>query len=249
MIKYRFLIILFYYNRPNLVKNALISLKNSSYKDWELAFIDDGSEVDGESIVKDIFKDVSNIKFYKSYDTIENKLKRNGYNGSNMGKYAQESLECSNADYCIMLCDDDMLIYDYIENLNKFYNKNTNLNYSYCHIKVYNPYNVIPIEPFEKENYAQNITYPTCPYYKLDMSQISFNITQVLEFGIKFPYPHTVNIDAELFLQMYAKWGDVTFNGIDGQYKAIFDDNLMRRAGQVVGLIESDEYVYRIKLK
>jgi len=249
MKNYKFLIISFYYNRPNLVKNALLSLKNSTYANWELAFIDDGSDIPGEDIVKDIFEDTSNISFYNSYDSLEDKMKRRGYQGSNMGLYAQKALDKSNSDYGLFLCDDDMLIPDYLEKLNKFYNINPEKYYSYCHIKTYDPKELIPTEPFDKVEYKQNITESTNPFYKLDMSQVSFNVKEAQKEEIYFPYPLTVNIDAEVFLQMHQKWGDITFNGIDGEYKAIYEDNLMRRSGQVVGKRESEDYVYKIKFK
>lgn len=249
MKNFKFLVILFYYNRPNLVKNALNSLKNSEYTNWELAFIDDGSDIPGESIVKYTFSDLSNITFYNSNDSIQDKIKRNGYQGSNMGMYGQQALVDSKSDYAIFLCDDDMILPSYLGNLNTFYNINIDKNYSYCHIKVYDPKITIPSEPFDKSLYHQNITEPTCPFYKLDMSQVSFNVKETLNQGIKFPYPYTVNIDAEIFLQMYSRWGDITFNGIDGEYKAIYEDNLMRRAGDVIGKRQEDKHVFNVKIK
>lgn len=51
------LILLFYYNRPELVKNALFSIKNNNYVNWKLAFIDDGSLINGEKIVRSIFNE------------------------------------------------------------------------------------------------------------------------------------------------------------------------------------------------
>ena len=38
----KILILLFYYDRPEMVKNALKSIENSSYKNFTIAFIDDG---------------------------------------------------------------------------------------------------------------------------------------------------------------------------------------------------------------
>jgi glycosyltransferase involved in cell wall biosynthesis len=249
MKNFKFLIILFYYNRPNLVKNSLYSLKNSTYKNWELHFIDDGSDINGKDLVCGIFDDTSNITFYNSFDTLEDKIKRRGYQGSNMGKYAQESINKSTSDYGLFLCDDDMLIPNYLENLNKFYNLNPNKNYSYCHIKIYDPKKEIPSEPFKKISYKQNITKNTNPYYVLDISQVSFNVEEYKKENIRFPYPLTVNIDAEVFIQMYNKWGSIEYNGIDGQFKAIYDDNLMVRSGRVVGGHESEDFVYKIKVQ
>ena len=40
----KFLILFFYYNRPEMVLNAIKSLNKNTYKNFEIAFIDDGSD-------------------------------------------------------------------------------------------------------------------------------------------------------------------------------------------------------------
>ena len=52
----KFLILLFYYNRPEMVKNALQSINESTYTNFTIAFIDDGSEHEGKPIVHEILK-------------------------------------------------------------------------------------------------------------------------------------------------------------------------------------------------
>ena len=52
----KFLILLFYYNRPKMVLNALNSINKLSYKNFEIAFIDDGSDNPGEPVVKETLK-------------------------------------------------------------------------------------------------------------------------------------------------------------------------------------------------
>ena len=47
----KFLIVLVYYKRPKMVLNALESIKNLSYGNWQLDFIDDsGDEVFRETL-------------------------------------------------------------------------------------------------------------------------------------------------------------------------------------------------------
>src|SRR5258706_11440151 len=62
-------ILLMYYDRPNIVKNALNSIKEMNYDNWELVFLDDGSVTSGESIVKDILKDsLHKVRFFNTND-------------------------------------------------------------------------------------------------------------------------------------------------------------------------------------
>ena len=118
----KILVLLFYYNRPNLVKIALKSILEHSYSNWEIAFIDDASEIPGKTIVEELLKEhLNKIKFYNTNDSIENKLSRGQEHGSIFGKYAQIAVEESDADYVLMLCDDDALYPGYLENLNKYF--------------------------------------------------------------------------------------------------------------------------------
>jgi glycosyltransferase involved in cell wall biosynthesis len=72
------LILMPYYNRPKDVLLALSSIKNQSYKNWRLAFVDDGSDEPGEDIVRGFFeeKDLDKVIFYNTGDTKEIKQKR-----------------------------------------------------------------------------------------------------------------------------------------------------------------------------
>jgi glycosyltransferase involved in cell wall biosynthesis len=242
----KILIIIFYYNRPNLVRNALNSLKNHNYNNWEVAFIDDGSEVPGRPIVEEIFKDTSKFTFYHIPDTIEDKLNRNGVNGSLMGKYADEAIKNSEADYVLMLCDDDVLYPDYFQKLNQYFIEHPDENYVYSHVQIFDPNieDAIPELPFRE--HVLNKTDTICPYYALDMSQIAWRRQEYINYKLYFPSPHTINIDAEVFLQMHREWGNVKFSGFIGQYKAIFNDNLSHRMGRVLHVDLPDTHVFNI---
>lgn len=245
----KILILVFYYNRPFLVKNSLKSIIAQNYKNWEVAFVDDGSDVPGEGIVKEMFPNTDQFTFYRINDTVEDKLKRNGSNGSLMGEYANKAIYNSNADYVIMLCDDDALYVDYLKNLNQFYHDNPDKNYAFSHIKPYDPAVELPEEPMPMREHHINQTEPECPYYRFDMSQVSFRRQPFVDCNILFPFPYTVNIDAEVFLKMYSVWGNVHFTGFISQYKAFHVDNLSHRIGYVIGGKEGIEVTYRIILK
>ena len=116
----KFLILLFYYNRPKMVLNALTSINKLSYKNIEIAFIDDGSDHPGEPVAREHLKPsiLKKVKFYNTNDTIKQKIDRGG---SEFGKLANEAVKNSDADIVLMLCDDDALFSDYLDYLNRFY--------------------------------------------------------------------------------------------------------------------------------
>jgi glycosyltransferase involved in cell wall biosynthesis len=245
----KILVIFFYYNRPELVKYGLESLKEHNYDNWEVAFIDDGSEIPADNTIKEMFGEPNKFTIYKTNDTAEIKMKRNGINGSMMGKYAHDAILKSDADYVITLCDDDALYQGYFKNLVEFFRNNPDKNYVYSHIKPYDPTVEPPREPLALKPHSLNKTGKIHPFYALDMSQVSFRRRAYVDDGISFPYPYTVNLDAEMFLVMQKHWGDVTFSGFIGQYKAIYTDSLSHRMGQVLGKMQEPSYIFNVKVK
>jgi glycosyltransferase involved in cell wall biosynthesis len=250
----KILILLFYYNRPNLVKTALASIKNHNYHNWELAFIDDGSEIEGKPIVEEILSEsLSNIKFYNTYDSIENKLQRNQEEGSIFGKYAQQAIEESNADIALMLCDDDALYPNYLINLNTYFNNHPEENYVYSHIHPFDPILTRIEDNPPYEHHHLNKEYPLNPYYNIDMSQVSWRIKPFLDNNIKFRYPMTVDLDANLYDQMHNKFGDCKFSGFFSQYKSIckggYNDQLSYRMGKRLANLNRPEDIYKITIK
>ena len=76
----KFLIIIAYYNRPEIVKNALNSIVDLNYDNYEVAFVDDGSEAKGEDIVTAIFPQeiLDKTSFYRCDDTAIQKQQQGG---------------------------------------------------------------------------------------------------------------------------------------------------------------------------
>lgn len=250
----KILILLFYYNRPNQVRVTLESIKDHEYTNWELYFIDDGSEDPGEPIVREILSEyMDKITCVNTKDTIETKIARNKEQGAIFGKYAQEAVENSDADYVLMLCDDDALYPAYLKNLNNYYQENPDVVYAYSHIHIYDPVltSIKNNPPFV--DHHLNKTGSVKPFYNLDASQVSWNRKKCVDAGIKFRYPLTVNFDAELFLQMQTSFGECKFTGFIGQYKAMdmggYKDQLSYRMGRRLINVGTPEDVYKIKIK
>ncbi|MDQ7033251.1 MAG: glycosyltransferase family 2 protein, partial [Desulfonauticus sp.] len=54
------------YNRASLVKEAILSVINQNFKDWELLVVDDRSTDNTEDIVKSLAEKDSRIKYLKN---------------------------------------------------------------------------------------------------------------------------------------------------------------------------------------
>lgn len=239
----KFLILLLYCDRPNMVKFSLDSIRAQTYRNFEVAVIDDSARSPGgdyfpnNSIVK-YMKDsslegVDSNKVYTVSDTIEEKI-ANG--GSRFGLFVNQAINESNADVGLMLCDDDALIPSTLEQLNEYYTTQPHVQYSYGHVLTYNPY--------EAKNYASisgrygsqlnSYNEPINAYCRVDASQVSWRMASYKNAGIQFPYPQTAALDAVVYQQMYDMMGPCEFNGKFVQYKGVFPDQLGSRTDPFV---------------
>ena len=228
-------ILLFYYDRPFMIRRfALESVCRSTLKHWELAFIDDSSRQDGEQILSVFFNErpqfrphQPKIQIYKTSDSLQMKRQRGQ---ALIGKFANIAMEQSGAALSIMLCDDDGVTPDYLLNLSAFYNSHSEINYSYCHVLPYDPSACGSLEDIEFQDFYLNYLCPIRPERNLDSSQVSWRREAFLRAGMTFPFPQTACLDAAVYSQMCAKWGPCAWNGLYGQYKGWFSDQLGNRA-------------------
>lgn len=222
-------------------KFALPSVCSSTFSNWEIRLIDDSTSQNANDVVQSFLtcnpkykKFANNIIIHPTNDTLENKLARetpNTEGGSIFGKFAQEAIMESSADICFMLCDDDAIYPDYTLNLSLFYKKNPDKNYSYCHVTLYSPV-VDILSEAQYRDCKLNNTECLRPPGRLDSSQVSWRIKPFIDDEIYFPYPRTRSIDRLIYRQMFNKWGDCCWNGLCGQYKARFKDQLGNRGNK-----------------
>ncbi len=213
MISMKFLILLFSYNRPHLIQEALRSVANSTHQDWHLALIDDASTAfDVPVTVMDIFSidQINKSTFYLIEDTKEDKLARKG---SWIGREANHAMLTIPSDVCVFLCDDDKLRPTYLEELNKYYTENPEVMYSYSHIHTFG-------EGADGSSWL-NKTDTLDPFCQVDASQVTWRTSCITEGGVRFPFPKTSCLDSDLFGQLCEKYGLCPFNGITGQEKFI----------------------------
>jgi len=228
----KILILLVYYDRPNLIKNALNSIKNSTYHNWELAFIDDGSpNYPGQPIVEEMFteKELEKTTFYICKDTPEQKDLQGG---SRMGHYMNQAIEDAlNTDIVVILCDDDALHEQYLGKLNDYFLNNPTVNYAYSHVIKFNPETEkFPLDmTIDRKWMLNRHTQPINPHCQVDASQVAWRYRAHEESNISFPSPRTAALDAELYTQLYNTYGPCPFTGFISQYKGVFENQLGTR--------------------
>lgn len=215
-----------YYNRPNIIRLALQSIRNQQHDDWELIFVDDGSEHAGKPIVEEILHDrLDKVKFF---NTENSKEEKEFQGGSLFGMYWTEAMYSSDADIAIMLCDDDALYGQYLSDLSNYYEFHSEVIYSYGHVSIFNPteYDDISQIPTNTSIWLNNHRSTINPYHTVDASQVSWRIKEIREAGIKFPFPQTINLDASLYEQLFRQFGGCVYNGMVTQYKGWHKDQL-----------------------
>lgn len=235
MKKLKFLILLFYYERPNYLTHVLQSVKNSTYDNWNLCVIDDGCVSPAYDLINGSFSEDERkkhrIAYIQTFDSQENK---NSRGGSQFGEYANCAIKNSDADIVLMLCDDDLLKPNYLQELNEYYTKNLSVKYSYSHLNFYDPSMGLPSEEnVVNDSYTRYLVTSSCPINpvrRVDSSQVSWRRKPWIDDGIQFPCPRTSNLDEIIYGHMYAAWGDCHFNGIVAQWKGIHKDQLINLA-------------------
>lgn len=224
----KFLILLFYYERPEIVKDALESIAASHYKNYEVAFIDDSEDCKpGEGVYRQfLYKEGSSNLYCHTEDTQEAKLARGG---SMFGAAANAIMLASAADVVIPLCDDDRLTPWYLGQLNKFYTNNPEVMYSYCDVITFDP---------SKEDWKDKLTEPASPHFlnanhnphpggnSKDSSQMSFRMTCIKEGGARWVAPLTACLDFHMWNSLNSLYGPAVWNGVVGQVKAYWAKQL-----------------------
>ena len=224
------LILLPYFERPNIIKIALESIKRQSYSNWEVAFCDDGINYLGKPIVEKMFskKDLKKFKFYATGDSPEQKKNQGG---SRHGQMLNIAMEESDADIAFILCDDDALYKDYLQNLVSFYEENPNSVYSYGKVSIYNPNEFVSFEQLE-DNFNSVLNHrsgPISPSNTVDASQVSWRLNNFKLARISFLSPQTAALDSNLYQQLEMAFGKCDANECVAQYKGQYPQQLGSR--------------------
>jgi len=230
----KFLILLFYYNRPEIVKNALHSIASLEYDNYEVALINDSEDTKGVDITNYI-EGTACIDKFKYYDINQSVKDKVNQGGSIFGKYANIAIQESDADCVVMLCDDDAIVSTYLTDLDKYYTSNPNIQWTYSKVLYYNPELEIYLQASDNVDRVKHMgaivdlnkhTTPINPDCACDTSQVSFRRSCFTDNNIWFPYPKTRNLDSAIYSQMYNTIGYCFPTNFYGQYKGVFSDQL-----------------------
>lgn len=231
------LIILLYWDRPKMVQNALNSIKEQAYSNWELVFIDDGSDTPGEPIVREVLKDhLDKVKFTRTETTWAERFSP----GSPIGLHMNDAVMTSTADIVVILCDDDALLPNYCADINTFFTNNLDQVWGYCHVVAFDPsqqdYHTAPLTPWFSYN---GHTVPIAPSCAVDSSQVVYRAHCTKEGGMYWIYPQTGCLDCNFYEKMVEVYGLCPWMGCVGQYKGVFPDQMGKR-----GLTKPEDKVY-----
>lgn len=117
------------HNRCDLLKNAIDSVLNQTYKDFELIIIDDASTDDTEKYINSINSD--------KISYIKNRISVGGSQARNIG------MENANGEYIAFLDDDDEWIYNKLEKQIALFEKDKELGLIYTGVKLkYEDHNI-----------------------------------------------------------------------------------------------------------
>ena len=226
----KFLIILAYYERPKIVINALKSILDISYPEFEVHFIDDGSTNRGEPIVREMCSSIiDKFTFHYIDNTIEQKIAQGG---SIHGQYLNLAIQQSDADHVIILCDDDAIFPHFLTKLNVFLNKTNNLDkkYFYHNMVLYDSL----VEPYEAGIERKDFSYFTNQWKtpincsgRVDSSQVTYSRHGFVEAELTYPAPQTSGLDMAIYDKMANVWGLCEYSGLISQLKSNNLDNLV----------------------
>jgi hypothetical protein len=232
------LILLVYYNRPLLVRNALASVERSITKypdlEWHMAVLDDGSDIPAEPVVREVMKDyLDHISFYRNDISFREKLEV----GITVGRLANNAIRAREESICVTLCDDDELFEDYLYSISRFFGRRKDIRYCYSNILLYNPlvqtYKDVNVEVVSKLGSYNQWSKPINCYGKIDGSQVAFRTSCMKEDGIWYlgstihptrkENPFLVNLDGNLFQKFYSRYGSAQYSDLIAQYKGVHE--------------------------
>lgn len=226
----KIMIILAYFERTEIVKFALQSIKMLQYANFDFFIIDDGSQTKPHihDIAWDVLGEMHYAKtgFYLTTDTPEQKVAQGG---SRHGQILNEIIMASNSDLVIVLCDDDAIIPDYLTNLDQWFRDNPDKKYGYSHCRIFDPTTESPFG-ISKRPHWTNLAMSVHPVNRIDSSQVVFRTECFKKDGCRFPSPQTKNLDADLLQQFFDLYGPCSYMEFDGQYKGWFPGQLGNQA-------------------
>lgn len=230
----KILILMSYFNRPKLVRNALSSIIKAGelHSDWELVFGDDGSDIPGEPIVKEVMQNcIEKVKIINTKMSFVDKINK----GLMLGKYCNEVISNSDSDIGIMFSDDDEIHPDYFKKLNDYFLQNKDILYCFSKIHLFNPLIQKSHDVKNLDNKYNKSSVPIVPMNQVDASQVAWRLDCCKKHGAWFANstnfdvkkPLIKDTDKSFFEKLYEKCGLCHPTFFVSQYKGIHDYQLL----------------------
>ena len=141
-IKYSFVLPAY---KASYLKEAIDSILNQTYKEFELVIVNDASPEDVESIVKSY--DDSRIQYYTNSENI---------GGKDLVAQWNYSITYAKGTYLILASDDDVYMPEYLEKMNTLVDKYPEVNVFRPRVKrVLNSGKILEIDGFSQEHMTQ----------------------------------------------------------------------------------------------
>lgn len=153
------------YNRGQQLLNAVNSLVNQSYSNWECIIIDDGSTDNTKNLINEHFKDEPRVKYFIQTNQERSAARNNG-------------IEKSQGDFICFLDSDDFYDRDYLNTLSNVINQ-TNAELLFTSARYHNGQStklIIPtISDFELDSiFSNSIVVGRCCVKKSTLNNIWF---------------------------------------------------------------------------
>lgn len=156
------------YNQAEYIKDALDSLLNQTYRNWEVAVVDDGSPDNVAEIVKPYAEKDARIRFYHT---------KNG--GVSCARNFAASV--TSGEYIIPLDADDIFKPDYIEKCITAFQKNPELDVVYCQWKMFGAVHKTPELEYKgyRDLLIYNSIFCSAMYRRSDFNRIGGYDTEI----------------------------------------------------------------------
>ncbi len=228
-------ILLLYFERPNMVRNALRSIvkSNDNYDNWYLMAFDDGSDVPLGPIVDE---ELACIDFrtktcvIRNETTVEEKINSGGMLGFRLNQLMDAAINQIGVDAFVILCDDDELHPEYLKKLNDYFINNPDVLSCYSNVIFYNPLvetsdNITTDQEKCTLVKLNSHNQPINGCGKVDASQVAWR-SHCYTMGARFPFPTPKDHDAGLFNSLAQYCGPMHPTGFVGQYKGVHSKQL-----------------------
>lgn len=226
-------IVMFYYNRPTMVRTALRSIREQTSHDWILSVIDDSSDFPAEPVVREELSDhQEKLAFVNTNITKEYRAKFH----STIGQHANELIRSrqDEAEIALILCDDDALYPDYIEKMTRFYQDNPDVIYAYSMVTVFDPTTGEYPCPGPLTQIHFNRVGPVSPSGAIDMCQCSWRVKPFIKADILFPHRQTLALDWHVYVEMEKHFGLCMPMKFAGVFKGRHKDQVNRRESRLI---------------